>query len=136
MRDRALIEIEPGEARAASSRRVFIRDMIVPAEIGAFRHERGVLQRVRINIELNVDEHDRPVEDDLRNVVDYDEIVRGVRGLLRGGHVNLVETLAERVATLCFADWRVTSAKVRVEKLDVYDDVDAVGVEIERRRQG
>jgi dihydroneopterin aldolase len=134
MRDRALIEVEPADFRAASTRRVFIRDMIVPAEIGAFRHERGILQRVRINIELAVDEHERSLNDDLRNVVDYDEIVRGVRGLLRGGHVNLVETLAERVATLCFADWRVRTAKVRVEKLDVYEDVDAVGVEIERRR--
>lgn len=134
MRDRALIDYEPGETRGAAMRRIFIRDMVVPAEIGAFRHERGILQRVRINIELLAEEETRPIDDDLRNVVDYDEIVRGVRALLGGGHVNLVETLAERVATLCFADWRVRWAKVRVEKLDVYADVDAVGVEIERRR--
>ena len=133
MRDRALIEVEASDSRAISTRRVFIRDMVVATEIGAFRHEHGILQRVRINIELLVEEHER-ANDDLRNVVDYDEIVRGVRRLLRGAHVNLVETLAERIARLCFADWRVRTAKVRVEKLDVYEDVDAVGVEIERRR--
>jgi dihydroneopterin aldolase len=134
MRDRALIEIELPETRASSLRRVLIRDMVVPAEIGAFRHERGIRQRVRINVELLAEEDARPIDDDLRNVVDYDEIVRGIRALIRAGHLNLVETLAERIATLCFADWRVRSAKVRIEKLDVYDDVAAVGVEIERRR--
>lgn len=134
MRDRALIEIEPPETRASSLRRVLIRDMVVAAEIGAFRHERGIRQRVRINVELLVEEEARPIDDDLRNVVDYHEIVRGIRALVGAGHVNLVETLAERVATLCFGDWRVRSAKVRIEKLDVYEDVDAVGVEIERRR--
>jgi 7,8-dihydroneopterin aldolase/epimerase/oxygenase len=134
MRDRALIDYEPREARGASMRRIFIRDMTVPAEIGVFRHERGIRQRIRINVELLAEEETRALEDDLREVVDYDEIVRRVRALLGGGHVNLVETLAERVATVCFADWRVRWAKVRVEKLDVYADVDAVGVEIERRR--
>jgi 7,8-dihydroneopterin aldolase/epimerase/oxygenase len=115
-------------------RRIFIHDMTVPTKIGAFRHERGIRQRVPINVELLAEEETRALEDDLRNVVDYDEIVHGMRALLGCGHVNLVETLAERVATVCFADWRVRWAKVRIEKLDVYADVDAMGVEIERRR--
>jgi dihydroneopterin aldolase len=134
MRDRALIELDPGETRIAGTRRILIRDMIVPAEIGVHAYERGVPQRVRINVELLAEEEARALEDELRNVVDYDAIVSGVRALARGGHVNLVETLAERVATLCFADWRIRWARIRVEKLDIYDDVAAVGVEIERRR--
>jgi dihydroneopterin aldolase len=112
-------------------RRVFVRDLVLPCEIGVLRHERGAPQRVRINLDLSVLE-DRPIEDDLRNVVCYDEIVTGIRRLAEGGHVNLVETLAERIAGMCLADARVRIARVRVEKLDVYEDVAAVGVEIER----
>jgi dihydroneopterin aldolase len=112
-------------------RRVLVRDLVLACEIGAHRHERGAAQRVRINLDLGVAE-DRAIEDDLRNVVCYDEIVAGIRRLAEGDHVNLVETLAERIAGMCLADQRVRVARVRVEKLDVYPDVAAVGIEIER----
>ena len=115
----------------AGLRRVFVRDLVLPCEIGVLRHERGARQRVRINLDLSVLD-ERPIQDDLRNVVCYDEIVTGIRRLAEGGHVNLVETLAERIAGMCLADARVRIARVRVEKLDVYEDVAAVGVEIER----
>ncbi len=46
----------------------------------------------------------------------------------------LVETLAERLAETCLADERVQVVRMRVEKLDVFDDLASVGVEIERQR--
>jgi dihydroneopterin aldolase len=122
---------EPTGRRGAGLRRVLVRDLVLPCEIGVFRHERGARQRVRINLELDVAE-DRPAEDDLRNVVCYDEIISGIRRLAEAGHVNLVETLAERIAGMCLTDARVRAVRARVEKLDVYPDVAAVGIEIER----
>lgn len=113
-------------------RRVLVRDLVLACEIGAFRHERGARQRVRINLDLAVREDGVPLADDLRNVVCYDEIVSGIRRLAEGGHVHLVETLAERIAAMCLADARIRTARVRVEKLDVYPDVASVGIEIER----
>jgi dihydroneopterin aldolase len=47
--------------------------------------------------------------------------------------VQLVETLAERLCEACLEDKRVVSARVRVEKLDVFPDATSVGVEVERR---
>ena len=119
----------------AGTRRVLIRDLVLACEIGAYRHERDARQRVRINLDLFVREEPAPIGDDLRNVVCYDEIVGGVRRLAGGGHVNLVETLAERIALMCLADARIRSARVRVEKLDVYPDATAAGIEIERFNQ-
>jgi len=113
-------------------RRVLVRDLVLAAEIGVLRSERGLRQRVRINLDLAVRQEERPTEDDLRNVVCYDEIVSGVRAIVGAGHVKLVETLAERIAAMCLGDIRIISARVRVEKLDAYADVAAVGVEIER----
>ncbi|HWI26841.1 MAG TPA: dihydroneopterin aldolase [Stellaceae bacterium] len=127
-------ETRSGEVTRAASpglRRVLVRDLVLFCEIGAFRHERGARQRVRINLDLLVREA-APIGDDLRNVVCYDEIVSSIRRLAAAGHVNLVETLAERVAETCLVDARIRRALVRVEKLDVYPDVAAVGIEIER----
>lgn len=118
--------------KAAGLRRILVRDLVLQCEIGVFRHERGTRQRVRINLDLSAREEEVPVADDLRNVVCYDEIVSGIRRLAEGRHVNLVETLAERIAAMCLADARIRVARVRVEKLGVYPDVGSVGIEIER----
>ncbi|MBL8834123.1 MAG: dihydroneopterin aldolase [Rhodospirillales bacterium] len=112
-------------------RKILIRDLVLPTEIGVFRRERGKRQRVRFNIELGV--VDRPPRQDRRaEVVCYDRIVVGLRALVAEGHVNLVETLAERAATLCLAVPSALYVRVRIEKLDIYKDAAAVGIEIER----
>ena len=113
-------------------RRILVRDLVLACEIGTLRHERGRQQRVRVNLDLDVREEATPIADDLRNVVCYDEIVSAIRRLVAGGHMNLVETLAERIAALCLGDARIRMARVRAEKLDVYPDAGRVGVEIER----
>ncbi len=116
-----------------SLRHVFIRDLVVNCDIGVHAHEHGAAQRVRLNLDLGVRESEAPLHDDLDNVVCYEEIVTRVTGIVLDGHVNLVETLAERIADSCLADARIRIVRVRVEKLDVFDNAASVGVEIERR---
>lgn len=114
-------------------RKILIHDLVLATEIGVFRREKGKRQRVRFNIELGV--MDRPPRHDRRaEVVCYDRIVIGLRALVTEGHVNLVETLAERVAGLCLAIPSALYVRVRIEKLDVYGDAAAVGIEIDRHR--
>ncbi len=120
------------EPLVLGNRRIFIRDLVLACEIGAFRHERDSRQRVRINVDFTVGSDRQPLKDDLRNVVCYDEIVKGIRAIANGGHINLVETFAERIATMCLADVRILKVQVRIEKLDIYADAVSAGVEIER----
>ncbi|MGE0743776.1 MAG: dihydroneopterin aldolase [Rhodospirillales bacterium] len=113
-------------------RRVFVRDLVLPCLIGVHRHERDAKQRVRINLDLAVIENDQPVDDKLANVLCYERLTARVRDVVMAGHVNLVETLAERIAAVCLDYDDVVSAQVRVEKLDVFADAASVGIEIER----
>ncbi|MGH6981116.1 MAG: dihydroneopterin aldolase [Stellaceae bacterium] len=117
------------------SRRVLVSDLIVPFEIGVFAHEHGKKQRVRINLSLDLSDGGHAVEDKVAATVSYGDIIDQVTALADGGRINLVETLAERVAALCLADRRVRSCRVRIEKLDIYPDATIVGVEIERFNQ-
>ena len=114
------------------TRRLFVRDLTLLAQIGVWRHEHGRRQRVRISIELEVEETPNP-EDRLDQTVNYDRIVGAAREVVGAGHVRLIETLAERIAARCFEDRRVRLCRVQVEKLDVFPDAASVGVEIERR---
>jgi dihydroneopterin aldolase len=120
-----------GEAPA--ERHIFVHDLVLKCQIGVHPHERGGVQRVRINVDLAV-EDTRPIEDNIRNVVSYEDIVGAVKRLVTGDHINLVETLAERIADALLVDRRVLRARVRVEKLDVYPESSGVGVELERRQ--
>lgn len=113
-------------------RHVFVRDMIITCLIGVYDHEHTTPQRVCINVDLGVSERQTVTGDRLAEVVCYEQITNRVRSIAQDGHVNLVETLAERIAAICLQDPRVRTARVRVEKLDVISDVAAVGVEIER----
>lgn len=118
---------------ATRTMKVFVRDLELAARIGVYHHEKLSSQRVRINLELVCTEHPA-INDDLGNVVNYAEIVGQVKAIVAEGHINLVETLADRVAQVCLEDRRVQSAKVRIEKLEVFKEAESVGVEIERVR--
>ena len=134
-----MIEQRPLAGRAL--RHVFLRDMVLPASIGVYAHEKGTPQRVRINVDLAVQEQAGSAvsrgavgRDELSRVLNYETVVESVRAVVASGHVQLVETLAERIAESCLLDHRVEFARIRVEKLDVFADVGSVGVEIERDR--
>ena len=119
----------------ARIRHVFVRDLELNANIGVHRFEKGQLQPVRINIDLTVGEMDGEIEDRLENVVDYELVVKGVKAILAAGHLNLVETLAERISQQCLEDDRVQVVRVRIEKLKIIAEAQSVGVEIERARE-
>jgi dihydroneopterin aldolase len=116
-------------------RHVFVRDLELNANIGVYRREKGTLQPVRINLDLTVEETEGEVDDKLENVVDYGAVVEGIKTILAGGHLNLVETLAEKIAAHCLEDKRVKVARVRIEKLKILPEAQSVGVEIEREAE-
>jgi dihydroneopterin aldolase len=122
-------------ANAANSvRHVFVRDLMVSACIGIYDHEKRGSQPVRINIDLTVREGDVEIADRFENVVCYEEVVKRTESIVSSGHTNLVETMAEEIASACLEDARVFVARVRVEKLDAIANAGSVGVEIERTR--
>ncbi len=114
-------------------RRVFLRNMILPARIGIYAHEQRATQRISLNIDLAVEEGEVG-GDELAQVVDYERVANAAREVVAEGHVRLAETLAERIATACMIDSRVRYVLVRVEKLDVFPDAEGAGVEIVRER--
>jgi dihydroneopterin aldolase len=121
---------------AHGMRHMFIRNLVLPASIGVYPHEHTAAQRVRINLDLAIDDTQAGIgQDDLARVVDYEQVVNQVRADVASGHVRLAETLAERIALLCLSDPRVAVARVRVEKLDIFPDAESAGVEIERCQQ-
>ncbi|WP_161860862.1 dihydroneopterin aldolase [Algicella marina] len=125
-------------ARAAATAttpcdRISVRDHIREVEIGAFRAERGQTQRIRFNIVVEVSAHVAAQDDDVDKVLSYDTITSAVETELASARINLLETLAERVAARILKDRRAIRIFVRIEKLDRIPG--ALGVEIVRSRR-
>ncbi len=126
----------PGTATARPRRRVFVRDLVLAAEIGVHGHEHGQTQPVCINVDLLADDQGAPEPEGIGQVVCYEAVVTAIRHIVSGGHIQLVETLAERIAEACLADGRVAAVRIRVEKPAAITEAAGVGVEITRFRPG
>lgn len=111
--------------------RVFVHDLVLPLKVGVYGHEHEREQNVRFNVDAEIARVARPAQD-MRDVLSYDVITDGIHLMTSGGHVALVEMLAERIAAFVLDHPRVLRVTVRVEKLDVGPG--RVGIEIERRR--
>lgn len=122
----------PETPTATRYRSTFVRDLELPAKIGVHSFEKIDSQVIRINVEMRSSDDGGPLNDDLKNVICYEDVVNGITDIVAGGHINLVETLAERIADFCLGDDRVVSVKVRVEKPQIIAEAASVGVEIER----
>ena len=118
----------------ARVRHVFVRDLDLMALIGIYEREKINPQRIIVNVDLSVQESDGPMSDEIDHVVSYEIVVKKIEAIVAAGHVNLVETLAEKFAESCLKDKRVLAARVRIEKPDIIPNARSVGVEIERGR--
>lgn len=140
MTDEIRLAFAHPDARAQASQdqatppdRISLRDYEVEVEIGAFQAERGATQRVRFNIVVEVRPVSGPVNDDVDQILSYDTITDAIHAELSSERLNLLETLAERIADYILAEPLAQRVFVRIEKLD--RGPGALGVEIVRQRE-
>lgn len=114
------------------SDRLSLRDYEVPVEIGAFQLERGVTQRLRFNISVEISPVGEGAGDDVDAILSYDRITEAVNTELAAERLNLLETLAERIAARILAEPQALRVFLRIEKPDRGPFV--LGLEIVREK--
>ena len=138
MADRAF-ETMPGEGPVASAAdeaadRIFLRDYVTAIEIGAYRSEMGVMQRLRFDVVMEVVRNTAHLDDRVERVINYDDIIEAIARIAAGQRIQLLETFAERLAEMLLVDPRARRVHLRIAKLDRLDGDARLGVEITRRR--
>jgi dihydroneopterin aldolase len=113
---------------------VRIEGLEIEAEIGVHPHERGIRQRLVIDIALETDIAQAAASDLLALSVDYDRAAELARAIVREKHHALIETVAERIAEQLLQELaaRVSRVFVRVAKPGAVPDARTVAVEIWR----
>jgi 7,8-dihydroneopterin aldolase/epimerase/oxygenase len=108
------------------------------AHHGVFESERRDGQTFVIDLALGIDSAPAAVSDDLQDTVDYGSLVAQVKAAVEKDPVDLIETLAQRIADVCLWDVGVQWARVTVHKPDAPIDAtfSDVALTITRKRQG
>ncbi len=131
---RLAFEHPAGRSRAtapdAPLDRISVRDHTVEVEIGAFQAERGTTQRICFNVVVEVSPLTEVIDDDVDRILSYDKVTEAIEAALSEERLNLLETLADRVAERILWEPQAVRTFVRIEKLD--RGPGALGVEIVR----
>jgi 7,8-dihydroneopterin aldolase/epimerase/oxygenase len=83
---------------------------------GVYDFERAQGQDFVVDVILEVDLAPAAASDEVADTVHYGELAERLVTIVAGEPVNLIETLADRLATACLADKRVAAATVTVHK--------------------
>jgi dihydroneopterin aldolase len=118
------------------SDRIILGGMSFLARHGVEPHEKEIEQRFEVDVELELDLRAAGLHDDLADTIDYGVIYRRCRRIVEGSPLDLVESLAERIADDLLSAYAVESVTVRVRKpdIDLGGPVEVIGIEIVRRR--
>ena len=113
---------------------VFIRNLVIQTIIGIHPAERTTPQTVLVSLELETETTTAAADDDIGNALDYERLAQRVREFVSQAEFQLIETLAERLASLVLEDLRVTQVSVEVQKPGAIPNAETVGVRIQRAR--
>ena len=114
-------------------RHVFVNRLAVEASIGIHPHERENKQTIWLTIDAGVLE-DSATPEAIGDVVCYEDMCKIATALAGDGHIDLVETLAERIADRLMEDPRLVQIRVQIEKPQAIDQAASVGIAISRLR--
>lgn len=112
---------------------VFLHDLKVDCVIGIFDWERRIRQTLHIDLDMAADIKRAAASDRVEDTLDYKAVAKRVVGFVGDSQFQLVETLAEKIAALVLAEFKVSWVRVRINKKGAVRNTDDVGVVIERR---
>lgn len=113
--------------------KIFIKDLDIEMLIGIYPKEKENKQRVIVNLEAWVDPVSN-LHDNYEDAVCYEQLINHIETAAFSEHINLVETLAEKISASCLSNPKIKRVKIRVEKPDVIERAKSVGIEIVRSR--
>jgi len=112
--------------------RVLIRQLKIDTVIGIYEWEKQIHQSLIIDLDMAWDNQLAAATDDYQHALCYETISNRVTALLTENPINLIETVAEKIASCVMDEFDVSWVKVTVMKPGAVPTAAAVGVEIVR----
>jgi dihydroneopterin aldolase len=129
-----IVELKSKKNKNTIKRTVLIKNFIIYEIIGIHQNEKINKQKIIFNIVINVNQNIYPDENNLASIVDYEKITNKLENLAKNKKYNFLESLAEDSFNEIFADKRINSVKIKIEKPGAITNAQSVGVEVFKSR--
>ncbi len=112
--------------------KVYIKGLSIQTTIGFFQWEKEIKQTLVIDLAMGWDTAKAAINDELAKTLDYAEISVAIEKFANDNPVDLIETLAERLASYLMTQYQIPWLKLSIGKPGAVHNAQTVGVEIER----
>jgi len=112
--------------------KVFIKGLHIQTTIGFFQWEKEIKQTLVIDVAMAWDTAQAAKNDELAKTLDYAEISIAIDAFANENPVDLLETLAERMAAFLMSKFHIPWLQLTIGKPGAIHNTTTVGVEIER----
>jgi len=116
-------------------RKVIITDLVFNASIGIHDFEKEKEQKIKFNIEININPLLKATENDLNSIINYESVIKKIKLITQKKHYNLLETLAEDIFSNLFLSKNIIKIKLKIEKPEIIKNTSSVGIEIIKKRK-
>ena len=111
---------------------IFLHDLRVDTVVGIWDWERKIRQTVSIDLRMGADIRRAAASDNIDDALNYKLVAKRVQQFVSEASVQLVETLAEKIADTVLGEFAVPWVEVRVNKPGAIRGARDVGVVIYR----
>jgi dihydroneopterin aldolase len=111
---------------------IFLRDLRIDTVIGIYDWERRIRQTVSLDLEMATDIRQAAASDEINHTLNYKAVAKRVVSFVEQSDFQLVETLAERVASLVLEEFDIPWIRLTLNKTGAVRGARDVGVIIER----
>lgn len=113
--------------------KLFIHDLRITTFIGLLPWERRSEQEIFLNIEMSADFAEAIKNDALKYTIDYAKVAEQVRNFVKTTQLNLIETLADKIADLILKNFSVEYVKIEIKKPSALPEAKYVGFVLEKK---
>ena len=115
-------------------KKILIKELTLDLKLGYYDFEKEKSQKVKFCLEIDYEDRKPTNDKDIKSIVNYGQVVKFIKKLVKNKHYNFLETLAEDVFDVLFKDKRIGKIMLQIEKLEIIKECASVGIQITKKR--
>ena len=129
-----VVKIDKNKSLFNYEKKILINELTLDLKLGYYDFEKEKLQKVKFSLEIDYEDRKPTNDKDIKSIVNYGQVVKLIKKLVKNKHYNFLETLAEDVFDVLFKDKRIGKITLQIEKLEILKECKSVGIQVTKKR--
>ena len=129
-----IVKIDKNKSLFNYEKKILIKELTLDLKLGYYDFEKEKTQKVKFSLEIDYEDRKPTNDKDIKSIVNYGQVVKLIKKLVKNKHYNFLETLAEDVFDVLFKDKRIGKIMLQIEKLEIIKECASVGIQITKKR--